>query len=328
MTLALAVLTGVGLGYIVERGDFCFHSTWRDMLRQPRQPDLFRAYLFLLLVSIPLVQGMIALGWIEPWIPPFVWQANLIGGLMFGVGMVVAATCITGVFYKLGHGMLGMLVALAAWAVGDILTYLGPLASLRDGLRSAEITVDGQSATLLNAPGWVGVVVLVILGIAAAAYLWRSPRQSRGKLWNWALLGGVTGLFMSVAWLLARAGGSSYTFGTSGVPSTIFVALTEQVAPDSWWIPVTLILVIPGAFIASKRAGTLWVRGETPRRYAQLAIGGLIMGIGAAIAGGCNLGHGMVGVSLLSLGSISSTVAIVVGVFVADRFFKMWQKGA
>jgi uncharacterized membrane protein YedE/YeeE len=266
------------------------------------------------------------LGWIEPRIPPFVWQANLIGGLMFGVGMVVAATCITGVFYKLGHGMLGMLVALAAWALGDILTYLGPLAPLRDSLRSAEITVDGQSATLLNAPGATGVVVLAILGIACAAYLWRSPRQSRGKLWNWALLGAVTGLFMSVAWLLARAGGSSYTFGTSGVPSTIFVALTEQVAPDSWWIPITLILVIPGAFIASKRAGTLWVRGETPKRYAQLAIGGFIMGVGAAIAGGCNLGHGMVGVSLLSLGSITSTVAIIIGVFLADRVLKLCRK--
>jgi uncharacterized membrane protein YedE/YeeE len=328
MTIALAVLTGLGLGYIVERGDLCFHSTWRDMLRQPRKPDLFRAYLLLLLISIPLVQIMIALGWIEPWIPPFVWQANLIGGLMFGVGMVIAATCITGVFYKLGHGMLGMIVALAAWALGDILTYLGPFAPLRDSLRSAEITIDGQSATLLNAPGWVGVVVLVILGIAAAAYLWRSPRQSRGKLWNWALLGVVTGLFLSAAWLLARAGGSSYTFGTSGVPSTIFEAVTGQATPDSWWIPVTLILVIPGAFIAAKRADTLWIRGETSRRYVQLAVGGFIMGVGAAIAGGCNLGHGMVGVSLLSLGSISSTVAIVAGVFVADRFLKMWQKGA
>ena len=325
--ILLAILSGIGLGYIVERGDLCFHSTWRDMLRQPRQPDLFRAYLLLLLISIPLVQGLIVLGWIEPWIPPFAWQANLIGGLIFGVGMVVAATCITGVFYKLGHGMLGMIVALVAWALGDIVTYLGPLAPVREALTAAPVTVNGESATVSNVFGLPGIALLVLLGLVTAIYLYRSPCQSRGKLWDWRRLGIVMGLFMSAAWLLARAGGSDYTFGTSGVPSSLFTAVTSQGSLDvtALWIPISLIFVIPGALIASKRTGTLWVRGETPQRYAQLAVGGFIMGVGAAMAGGCNLGHGMVGVSLLSLGSITSTASIIAGVFLADRAFKLWQ---
>jgi hypothetical protein len=274
------------------------------------------------------VQGLIALGWIEPWIPPFAWKANLFGGLLFGVGMVVAATCITGIFYKLGHGMLGMIVALATWALGDMVTYLGPLAPVREALVAAPVTVNGESATLLNAFGWPGMVLLGMLGVGTAVYLYRSSRPSRGKLWDWLRLGVVMGLFMSVAWLLARAGGSNYTFGTSGVPSGIFAAIAEPGSRDlaALWIPITLIFVIPGALIASKRAGTLWVRGETNRRYAQLAVGGFIMGVGAAIAGGCNLGHGMVGVSLLSLGSITSTGSIIAGVFLADRALKLWQK--
>ena len=130
---------------------------------------------------------------------------------------------------------------------------------------------------------------------------------------------------MSIAWLLARACGSNYTFGTSYVPTSIFEYLTGQSSGGSPWIPVTLFAVIPGAFIAAKRSGTLWVRGETGKRYAQLAVGGFIMGFGAAIAGGCNLGHGMVGVSLLSIGSIVSTLSIIVGVFLADRVVKLWQ---
>ena len=209
MTILLAILTGIGLGYIVERGDLCFHSTWRDMLRRPRQTDLFRAYFLLLLISIPLVQGLIALGWIEPWIPPFAWKANIIGGLIFGVGLVVAATCITGVFYKLGHGMLGMIVALAAWALGDIVTYAGPLTSVREALTAVPITVNGESATLLNTFGLPGMALLVLLGVGTAVYLYRSPRHSRGKLWDWRRLGVVIGLFMSAAWLLARADGSN-----------------------------------------------------------------------------------------------------------------------
>ena len=88
MTILLALIAGVGLGYILERGDFCFHSTLRGLFRKPQQLDLIRAYFLTLLIAIPLVQGMRWLGWIEPWIAPFAWQANLVGGLIFGIGMV------------------------------------------------------------------------------------------------------------------------------------------------------------------------------------------------------------------------------------------------
>ena len=305
----------------------CFHSTWRNLLQQPRRPDLFRAYLLLLLISIPLVQGMIALGWIEPWIAPFAWQANVFGGLIFGAGMVIAATCITGVFYKLGHGMLGMIIALVAWAAGDIFTYIGPLAPFRDRLNANPIMVNGESATLLNSFGWGGGLLLIVMGVVTAVYLVRSPRNPRGKLWGWLPLGTAMGIFMSLAWLLARARDANYSFGTSRVPSGIFEFLTGQGGGGgSVWIPVTLIALIPGAFIAAKRSGTLWIRGETGQRFAQLAAGGFVMGIGAAVAGGCNLGHGMVGVPLLSLGSIVSTLSIIAGVYLADRLVKAWRE--
>ncbi len=61
------------------------------------------------------------------------------------------------------------------------------------------------------------------------------------------------------------------------------------------------------------------LRGESLPRYLGLAAGGFLMGIGAAIAGGCNLGHSLVGVPLLSLGSITTTVSMLVGVWAADR---------
>ncbi|MCP5098752.1 MAG: YeeE/YedE family protein, partial [Chloroflexi bacterium] len=221
MDIILAILAGSGIGYIFERGDFCFHSTWRGLARKPKQPDLFYAYLLTLLISIPLVQGMSVLGWIDPWIPPFSWQANLVGGLIFGVGMVIGATCITGLFYKLGHGMMGVLVGLGFWAMGDILTYLGPLKPVRDALNANPITINNVSATIPNMLGIGGWVLLLILGVITAVTLTRTPRTNRGKLWNWLILGIATSLFMSIAWLLAKTGGSNYTYGTSGVPSGI-----------------------------------------------------------------------------------------------------------
>jgi len=325
MGIVLAIFAGVGVGYILERGDFCFHSTWRGFARRPRQLDLFRAYLFTLLISVPLVRGMMALGWIAPWVPPFAWRANVVGGLIFGFGMVAASSCITGLFYKLGHGMMGVLVGLVFWALGDVLTYLGPLQPLRNALNAAPLAVNGESATVTNLFGPAGVVVLALLGVGTAVYLYRSPRPERGKLWRWPLLGLATGLFTSFAWLLARAGETNYTYGTSGVPSGIVRALAGDGGGGSIWIPLALISLIPGAYVAARRADTLWVRGETIRRYVELGLGGLLMGVGAGIAGGCNLGHSLVGVPLLSMGSITSTAAMVAGVLLADGAVKLWQ---
>jgi uncharacterized protein len=318
MTIALAIFAGAGLGYILERGDFCFHSTLRGLFKQPRQLDLFRAYILSLLIAVPGVFALRSLGLIEPWIPPFAWQANILGGLIFGVGMVVAASCITGLFYKLGHGMLGTLVGLAAWALGDILVYVGPLSGLR-----AALTASARNVTVDKLLGSASEFVLLGVGLIALFWLARAPKEARtkrGKLWGWLPLGIAVGLMIVLAWPLARFGGSNYPYGTSYVPSGIYLSLVNQGAADAVpWIPIALISLILGAFIAALRAKTLWLRGETAKRYTQLAFGGFLMGIGAAFAGGCNLGHSLVGVPLLSLGSIATTISMALGVFLASQ---------
>ena len=319
MTILLALAAGLALGYLLERGDFCFHSTLRGLVRRPPQLNLVRAYLLTLLIAIPLVQGMIALGWITPWVAPWAWRANLVGGLIFGAGMVIAATCVTGIFYKLGHGMLGTLVALATWSIGDLLAWRGPLNPLRIALNENPVVTNGMSPTLLNLLGSpLGIGLLVLLLAAAALFLWRSPRPTQGDYWTWLPLGIAVGLFTSLAWLLARAGGANYTFGTSRVPTMLYESLLGG-ETGNLWIPVALIALLPGAYIAARRAGTFWARGETPTRYTQLAAGGLLMGVGAGISGGCNLGHSLVGVPLLSLGSMTTTVAMLLGLFLTDR---------
>ena len=323
MTIALAIFAGVSLGYALERGDFCFHSTLRGLFRKPKQLDLFRAYLLALLIATPAVYLLRQMGWIDPLIPPFAWQANILGGLIFGAGMVIAASCITGLFYKLGHGMLGTLVGLAAWALGDILVYRGPLSGLR-----ATLSAGGTSQTITQLLGSAGWIVLIGLGLVAAFWLWRAPEESRNqrdKLWGWLPLGIVVGSIISLSWLLAKAGGTNYPYGTSYVPTGIYLALFEGGSEGSSpWIPIALVSLIPGALIAAMRSKTLWVRGETGKRYLQLATGGFLMGVGAAFAGGCNLGHSLVGVPLLSVGSIVTTVSMAVGVFLMDRVVRLF----
>jgi len=328
MTILLAVVAGLALGWVLESGGFCFHSTWRRTLAAPRDFSLVRAYLLMLVVSTPIVQLLIAAGIIDPFIPSLAWPAAVGGGLLFGAGMVVASTCISGMFYKLGAGMLGMFVALAAWAVGDLLTFKGFLSGVRDDLNASVVTVTGtdgseEVATVESVFGTLGVAVTVLFGFAIAAWLMRSHRQQSGidrreSLLGWVPLGLATAAVMVVGWLLARGHDFNYPFGTAGVPSDLWDRVADG-STKTLWIPLGLVSVVPGAWLASRQGGRFRARGESAGRYAQLVVGGLMMGVGAAIAGGCNLGHSMVGVPLLSLGSIVTTVAIIAGVAIADR---------
>ena len=219
----------------------------RGLLKLPRQRDLFRTYLLTLLFAMSVAQGMIYLEWIEPWIAPFAWPAAIVGGVLFGAGMIVASTCITGLFYKLGNGILGILVALLTWALGDIMVYRGPFTGLRDTLNAQQIDVNRASATVINLFGTSGWDLLTILGILILIFLWWSPAGARGKLCRWLLLGLATGLFTSMAWLLADWGGSNYTYGASSVPTQLYLALSSNETLWSPGIVISLVSLIPGA---------------------------------------------------------------------------------
>jgi len=333
MTIALAAVAGIALGFVLSRGDFCFHSTWRQFFASPSNPSLLRAYVVLLLVSTPVVQLLIAMGVIAPFVPSFAPAAAIGGGLLFGAGMVIAKTCISGMFYKLGNGMLGMVVALAAWATGDIVTWRGPLKGIRESLTSREIsasTDDGgtSAATISSLLGLPGILLLIVVAAGLAVWSARGEAsESPESLTSLAgaKLGVATAVVMTLGWLLATWHGFNYSFGTSSVPSQIWASVVRGEATN-WWIPLGLISIVPGAFIAATTAKTLWVRGEQTRRFAELSVGGFVMGVGAAIAGGCNLGHSMVGVPLLSIGSIVTTLAIAAGVYIASRIRSLSQQ--
>ena len=85
-TVVLGLVVGVAFGYALQRGRFCMNSTFRDIL-VARDLTLLRGYLLALLIQMVGVRAMSALGWFELGITPFFWQATLLGGFTFGLGM-------------------------------------------------------------------------------------------------------------------------------------------------------------------------------------------------------------------------------------------------
>jgi hypothetical protein len=83
-----------------------------------------------------------------------------------------------------------------------------------------------------------------------------------------------------------------------------------------------MLLGLPlGAAIGAVRAGQFEWRLPYPTRILQQMAGGAMMGVGGSIAGGCNIGHGLSGVSMFSVTSLLATAGIMVGCWAGVYLF-------
>ncbi len=344
----LGLLSATILGYVLARGDVCFHSMFRGVVTPGGDRSLFKAYLLAVALQVPVLAVLDAAGVLQPYIPPLRPLANVAGGLVFGAGMVVAASCVSGLFTKFGQGMVGAGVGIAGWALGDILAGIGPLAPLRQLLEAAAAPDVPQTLPALF--GGAGTVLAVIGGITALVALLGVPavvqrfvrlrRQTvpytegrsngshghaamvpglaantGGRYWTWKQTGVGLGLAGIAGWLIALAAGQNFAFGSVGGAASVVQAATGQ--GQISWASLIVLGVAIGSVIAARTSGTGWLRGETFWRYTGLGTGALLLGVGASIAGGCNLGHMLTGVPLLSFGSLLATVSMAAGVWLA-----------
>lgn len=305
-----AAVTGVGagavLGYVLQRGQLCFHSMFAGAWEGRRL--LARAWL--LGVAIASV-GLSAI-YLSPTLSSglntglaFEPVADVAGGAVIGIGMLIASSCVSGLFYKLGSGMVGALVGIAGWVGGEAaarkVTVPGPVV-LSGG-------AAGTLAGVAHVPRLAMSSALLLVVLAALRSRSGRDRPSPEWQWDWPRLGTALGLATVAGWLLARAGHSP--FG----PSTVGATASVLGHHPNWWLIAFLVGLVPGAFAASATSGGLEVRAETRTRYARLAAGGFLLGAGGWIAGGCNLGHGLSGVAQLNVSSwvVVSTMAVTVG---------------
>ena len=297
------VAAGVVFGYALQRGQHCFHATFQGAI--DRRWGLLKAWA--LAVAIGAV-GLALLFALSPWDQlsrglPLRPVDNVVGGLVFGVGMSIAASCVSGLWYKLGGGMVGALVGLAAWGVGDVVGSRAP--ALGPTMLSG-----GDGATL---PGLLGLPRLPVAAAVAGAFVaalvrTRREQPDRPWQWPWPQAGAALGLGLVLTWVLAGAAGAGFGASTAGAPSSIVGG------SPAWWQAAFLVAIVPGAALAARTAGGWWVRGEVRSRYVGLAGGGFLLGLGAQIAGGCNLGHALSGMAQLNVSSLVVTAAMAAGI--------------
>lgn len=312
--IGLGLPVGVAFGYALQRGRFCMNSTFRDILLS-RDLTLLRAYLLALLIQMVGVRVMATLGLFGLGMAPFFWMATLFGGFVFGLGMALSGGCASGSTYRSGEGMVGSIIALIGFVLGMTMTNDGVLEPVQAAFRSRVIEIDGQPATLdrlLGVNPWVLVVVCVMLG---GWWLLRSPSGGYQRGWSWVRSGITIGLIATAAWPMSALTGREYGLSVTEPIRTISGYLFTGETDRLTWGSFMWLGLIAGAYAASRSHGEFAWRAPGAQRLLQALGGGLLMGVGAAIAGGCNIGHGLTGVPLFALSSLTATFSVIVGVW-------------
>jgi uncharacterized membrane protein YedE/YeeE len=177
--MALYWALGLGVGIVLQRGRLCFAGAFRDLYLM-RNSSMMRAILVGLAIMTPIFALIEARAVPEPsfgaipagaHVVPLGWNL-VVGGVLFGIGMVVAGGCVSGTLYRIGEGYI------ASWA---------SLAGILLGLSLAAHTWNWwYTFTIQSAPlGWLpaavgygGAVALIwaALGVAFLISLWWETR--------------------------------------------------------------------------------------------------------------------------------------------------------
>lgn len=156
-------LFGIGFGFLIQRGRICFTSAFREMWIT-RQGDLARALAFAMMVSTLGFAALIhsGIGGSAQFAAPGIF----VGGLLFGIGIVLAGGCESGWMYRSMEGYVQLWMAGIGTVTGATL-----LAWAWDGWGLYDFFIAGWPAVnLVDSWGWPAAIFST-LGLLGAWYL-------------------------------------------------------------------------------------------------------------------------------------------------------------
>ena len=346
--LAAGALLGAFGGIALYHAAFGFTSAWRTFIRERRGGGL-RAQLLLLaliiVVSFPLIGWSQTLGLgVSGYVFPFGVTAAF-GAFLFGLGMQLGGGCGSGTLYTVGGGSTRMVVTLAAFIAGSVmatahwdawqgLPALPPLSLIWSA---------GPLPGLIIALFILGVLAWLTLAWEKQSHGTVAPDRASGSLiqgpWS-KTTGAVAIALMALLTLLVlgRPWGITSAFALWG--AKIGDAVGFDVASWSYWkysaalhapvfadaTSVQDFGIMLGALMAAGLAGRyapVWRVGFLPLMAA--IIGGLMMGYGARLAFGCNIGAFLGGVTSGSLHGVGWLIFGFVGSIIGVRLRPLFK---
>lgn len=351
ITFALSALFGA----IVQRTHFCTMGAIADVLTMG---NTLRLRQWVLAAGVAIVGfGLLAAGgWIEAADsvyagPRWMWLSSLSGGVLFGIGMVLASGCGSKNLVRMGTGNLKALVVFLAMALASYATLRGITAVLRDRtvdrvfLEFEQPAIVGSlvaAAGGWSAPQVLGVVALLAgLPLVAWALAAKAFRTADNLLAGFGIGAVIVGMWwvsgslghvvehpetLEPTYLATRTGRMEALTFTAPLAYAIDWLMFFSDSNQRLSIAVVSVagVIVGAAVMALATRQFRWEGFKTTEDLGNHLVGGTLMGVGGVTALGCTIGQGLSGLSNLSLTSFTAVAGIVGGAVLALRY-QIWR---
>ncbi len=342
-------------GAIAQHTHFCTMGAVADIVNMG---DWTRMRMWLLAIGVAMLgfNAMVAAGWVQAAQtvyagPQLIWLSNIVGGTLFGFGMVLTSGCGSKTLVRAGGGSLKAVVVLCVLAIASYATLRGVAAVARvatlDAVSVALPVGQDLPSLLAHITGAPRQALALLLGggLGAVLIVFALARPE-GRSGN-ALLGGlgIGAMVVGVWWVSGRLGHLAehpvtleevfLATNTRHMESLTFVA---PIAYTLDWLIlysdsgkmltigiVTTLGVIAGSALVSLATRSFrWEGFAGTEDTANHLLGAVLMGVGGVTAMGCTVGQGLSGLSTLALGSFLAFGGIVAGAVLALRY-QVWR---
>lgn len=352
--LLVILAVSIGLGFFAQAGRFCLAGGLREAFSSQGSSRLWAyfAAIAIALIGVSVIEYMqfVSLDETKPSYrsDQFAYGRYILGGLIFGFGMILASGCGMRNLIKSGQGnykgiIMVFFMALAAYVMTKTSVYadvfLPIVTPFTLDLSSFGHQDLGSLITHAFMPDsmdrleWIRLVIslaiaAVILFFAFKNKTFRQPRYFVSSIAvGAAIVAGyyITGSDMAHA-LSEEAefmeipplglGMQSYSFAAP-MADTIYSAM-NPVGLSVITFGVVAVIGLPiGSLIASLVRKEFKIEGFTSSKDFVISIvGALLAGTGAVLAMGCSVGHGLTGIATLAIGSFLALTSIVAGAYI------------
>ncbi len=365
-----AIPIGFLFGFFLEKADLCGASAFSEMIMM-KDREKFWGLCTVIVVSMIGFALLSALGWVKLNPKPLIWANYIVGGIAFGIGIVLAGGCVSGCLFKSGQGNLNSMAGLVGIALGVAAVLHGPLKGFESFLKQFIIqNADSSSITFSSVTGLPYWVLALLFGVVAVIFAVIAKKKKSApstvikkddlpvlervvtRSWKPWQTGIAIGVLACFAYLSSAASGRNYPLGvTHGVlhaqllitdaplnhvyaPKTAPPSVQKE-SPEkgleaatpakkvSWWLILEVIFLVAGSFTSAKLSGKIKFLPRPPDQTVVAFFGGILLGAGAAIAGGCVVGNIMSGIALMSVGNVFFLVAVVLANWITTYFYLM-----
>ena len=327
------LLIGIIFGFILQRARFCMTGGFRDIYMTRSFTML---YAFLIAISVQAVGVFLLVkgNYLTVSSGSISLLGSIGGSLLFGVGIVLAGGCATGTWYRAAEGLIGSWIALIFYMLFAAITKYGALSGISKEIANVGVINDSMSQTLGVSQGLLIIALVAITAFLVIKHL-RKPRvkvptlpaKRSGaphylfeKRWHPFVAGAVIGVIALFAWPLSTASGRNGGLGiTTPSANIIQFLVTGDLGLIDWGV-FLVVGIFLGSFLAAKGSREFKWRVPSHNIIISSVIGGAIMGIGAAIAGGCTIGNGLTNTSVMAWKGWIGLFFTIIGVWIASYF--------